>query len=97
MERLLLCCWTQNKNVLSGWSVIGSSSVNEENPCLRTEHKGKSKILLIGNEGFGVPDSLMTLCDSRMSLSPGRKLHDRIDSLNVSVATALMIRKTLDL
>ena len=52
----------------------------------------KNVILLIGNEGFGIPEELSRFCDSTICLGPNRKLHPMVDSLNVSVASALIIQ-----
>ena len=51
----------------------------------------KPTILLVGAEGAGIPETLRSLCSDTLHLPPGRKLHPEVDSLNVSVATALLI------
>ena len=50
-----------------------------------------SQMLIIGNEGFGIPNTLSDLCDNWIYLKPGRNIDPDVDSLNVSVATALLI------
>ena len=55
----------------------------------------KPTILIVGAEGAGIPETLKSLCSEFVHLPPGRKLHPEVDSLNVSVATALLIDKIM--
>ena len=55
----------------------------------------KPTILIVGAEGAGIPETLKPLCSEFVHLPPGRKLHPEVDSLNVSVATALLIDKIM--
>jgi tRNA G18 (ribose-2'-O)-methylase SpoU len=52
----------------------------------------RNVLLLVGNEGFGIPKELLDFCDKNVILGSNRKLHRNVDSLNVSVATALIIQ-----
>ena len=52
----------------------------------------KNVLLLVGNEGFGIPNELLEFCDKNVILGSNRKLHRNVDSLNVSVATALILQ-----
>jgi tRNA G18 (ribose-2'-O)-methylase SpoU len=52
----------------------------------------KNVLLLVGNEGFGIPKELLEFCDKNVILGSNRKLHRNVDSLNVSVATALILQ-----
>ena len=54
--------------------------------------RAKNVLLLIGNEGSGIPDELLRFCDRNIFIRPGRDLHPMLDSLNVSVATALIVQ-----
>ena len=75
-----------------GWTVLGSSPSKDT----ATYASSKKSILIVGNEGVGVPQSLMSKCHSRINLKPGRKnIEPGIDSLNVSVATALLIQRIM--
>ena len=74
--------------VAEGWQVL----------CADVDDGGGTKpvldrptILLVGAEGAGIPETLRSLCSESVHLPPGRKLHPEVDSLNVSVATALLI------
>lgn len=44
-------------------------------------------IIYLGNEGSGVSQNILNLCDSLISIEPAQSLPNGIDSLNVSVAT----------
>ena len=55
----------------------------------------KSKLLIVGNEGEGLSSSIIKKCNVFESISPGRTLHPCVDSLNVSVATALLIDRLM--
>lgn len=55
--------------------------------------KARSKILVIGNEGQGLTDSIVSKCNKFECIQSRRELHPCVDSLNVSVATALLIQK----
>ena len=52
----------------------------------------KSKILLVGNEGEGLSKSLLKKCNRFTCLKPRLNINPLVDSLNVSVATALLIK-----
>ena len=74
-----------------GWQILGSETVSDQNlngdPALR-----KPTILVIGSEGEGMENDLKTICDDFVHIKPGRNLEPEVDSLNVSVATALLIQ-----
>ena len=53
----------------------------------------KSKILLVGNEGEGLSKSLLNKCNQFTCLKPRLNINPLVDSLNVSVATALLIKR----
>ena len=89
-----------------GYTIIGSGLGNNGNT--ETEQKstenisdgkpdesGRARFLLIGNEGVGIPANLSSLCDRWIHLKPGRQLDTDVDSLNVSVATALIINSII--
>ena len=54
--------------------------------------RAKNVLLLVGNEGSGIPEELLRFCDRNIFVRPGRDLHPMLDSLNVSVATALVVQ-----
>ena len=55
----------------------------------------KSRLLVVGNEGEGLSSSIIQKCNMFESIAPGRTLHPCVDSLNVSVATALLMERLL--
>ena len=55
----------------------------------------KDKILIVGNEGEGLPESITKYCNDLLVIPPGRQLHPLVDSLNVSVATALLLQRLI--
>ena len=67
----------------------------EDNSDGKLAESGHDRLLLIGNEGFGIPANLSSLCDRWIHLKPGRQLDTDVDSLNVSVATALIINSMI--
>ena len=73
-----------------GWRIlcadIGGSGTRCRDPVL-----DKPTILIVGAEGAGIPGTLRSLCSGFVHLPPGRQLHPEVDSLNVSVAAALVI------
>jgi 21S rRNA (GM2251-2'-O)-methyltransferase len=78
----------------SGWRLVGA----DVSPNSDSEATGfdQPTILIMGGEGSGIPDPLKSLCSSFVNLPPGRrKLHPDVDSLNVSVAAALVINKLM--
>ena len=70
---------------------ISAENINDGKP----DGSGRARLLLIGNEGFGIPTNLSNQCDDWIHLKPGRKLDPDVDSLNVSVATALIINSMI--
>ena len=56
------------------------------------DSKPSNIILLIGNEGIGIPPEILRFCDKTLIIGPHRQLHPMIDSLNVSVATGIMLQ-----
>ncbi|AWU77293.1 uncharacterized protein C5L36_0D00320 [Pichia kudriavzevii] len=52
-------------------------------------------ILVVGSEGTGIRTNLINKSDFMVAISNGREMNACVDSLNVSVATALLISKIL--
>ena len=85
-----------------GWHIIGSgtgqtnaSTPEIENifPIPTNDQERRHQLLVVGNEGEGVPPSLLPKCHSFEWIGNRRSLHPYVDSLNVSVATALLLEK----
>jgi len=85
----------------NGWDIIGSTIDPQKREQLSNfqdssnNQRRKSKILLIGNEGEGVAKSLLDKCNSYTCLQPRLNINTLVDSLNVSVATALLIKQQM--
>ncbi|NXP18474.1 MRM1 methyltransferase, partial [Scytalopus superciliaris] len=79
-----------------GWEVVGTVSKPEEVEdipvinCLEFRWD-KPVIIVIGNEGEGLSLETQLLCHRMLAIPPGRELHPGIDSLNVSVATGILL------
>ncbi|XP_033118936.1 rRNA methyltransferase 1, mitochondrial-like [Anneissia japonica] len=91
---------------LMGWDVVGSSSSDKQygteldgNDDCHVPSGGidiqKPTILVVGNEGFGLRDDIANCCNMFLTVHPGRELHAGIDSLNVSVATGILLNLLL--
>ncbi|NXK28223.1 MRM1 methyltransferase, partial [Arenaria interpres] len=79
-----------------GWEVVGTVSTPEdvENvpviSCLEFQWN-KPVIIVIGSEGDGLSLETQLLCHRMLAIPPGRALHPGIESLNVSVATGILL------
>uniref|UniRef100_A0A803XK49 rRNA methyltransferase 1, mitochondrial n=1 Tax=Meleagris gallopavo TaxID=9103 RepID=A0A803XK49_MELGA len=79
-----------------GWEVVGTVSQFEtvENvpviSCLEFRWN-KPIILVIGSEGDGLSLETQLLCHQMLVIPSGRALHPGIESLNVSVATGILL------
>ncbi len=56
------------------------------------ENLSRNILLLIGNEGRGVPHELHEFSDLLVGVRPHNLSHNRVDSLNVSVAAGILIQ-----
>lgn len=84
--------------VTHGWEVVGTvgSGVQESNVTKCSDFTmTKPTLLLIGGEGGGLSDKLLSLCQTLVSISAGRQLFPGIESLNVSVATGILVHSLL--
>ena len=75
-----------------GWQVVGSGPPTDgAGADVRLD---RPTVLVLGSEGAGIPEDIHPLCHSGfLRLEPGRTLHPGLDSLNVSVAAALLVQK----
>ncbi|NXG01918.1 MRM1 methyltransferase, partial [Sakesphorus luctuosus] len=79
-----------------GWEVVGTVSKPEDVEdvpvisCLEFRWD-KPIILVIGSEGEGLSLETQLLCHRMLAIPPGRALHPGIESLNVSVATGILL------
>ncbi|CAD5120748.1 DgyrCDS9309 [Dimorphilus gyrociliatus] len=86
---------------MDGWIVVGTSTSakNSENIAeIRHKLRAIDKILLIlGNEGYGISSSLLNECDLFVKINSGKVLNQHVDSLNVSVATGILLYQLTNL
>lgn len=83
-----------------GWTILAASAEEESIPCEDYKVNGPT-ILVMGSEGYGLRTNVRRACDASIRIS--RKstraltrdaLHD-VDSLNVSVATGILLHNLL--
>ncbi|NXI39228.1 MRM1 methyltransferase, partial [Galbula dea] len=79
-----------------GWEVVGTASKAEEVenvPVINCSEFqwNKPVLLVIGSEGDGLSLETQLLCHQVLAIPPGRELHPAIESLNVSVATGILL------
>ncbi|XP_037547187.1 rRNA methyltransferase 1, mitochondrial [Nematolebias whitei] len=83
-----------------GWHVVGTVGAEPEEshvpvvPC-SDFHMSKPLMLLMGGEGDGLSHKLLSLCQTLLTISAGRDLLPGIESLNVSVATGILLHSLL--
>ncbi|KAI7812881.1 rRNA methyltransferase 1, mitochondrial [Triplophysa rosa] len=83
-----------------GWQVVGTVGLEEgksEAPVVPCSHFKMSRptLLLMGGEGEGLSSELRQLCDVLLTISPRRDLQPGVESLNVSVATGILLHSLL--
>ncbi|NXW55262.1 MRM1 methyltransferase, partial [Eurystomus gularis] len=79
-----------------GWEVVGTVSKPkdvENVPVISCSEFRWNKpiIIVIGSEGDGISLETQLLCHRMLAIPPGRALHPGIESLNVSVATGILL------
>lgn len=83
-----------------GWQVVGTVGLEERSPqstvmpC--SDFKmSRPTLLLMGGEGDGLSPELRQMCDVLLTIPPRRNLHPGVESLNVSVATGILLHSLL--
>lgn len=86
--------------VSQGWQVVGT--VGAEAPVCQmpvtqcSDFKmTRPTLLLMGGEGEGLSQKLLSMCQTLLTIPAGRELSPGIESLNVSVATAILLHSLL--
>ncbi|XP_037320608.2 rRNA methyltransferase 1, mitochondrial [Pungitius pungitius] len=86
--------------VARGWQVVGSVGAGAEEPpipvtsCLDFRMT-KPTVLLMGGEGEGLSRELLSLCQTLLTIPAGRELFPGVESLNVSVASGILLHALL--
>ncbi|XP_035288128.1 rRNA methyltransferase 1, mitochondrial isoform X2 [Anguilla anguilla] len=83
-----------------GWQVIGTVGAAEVGVDVPVHHCSDfvlttPTLLLIGGEGPGLSPDLQRLCHALLTIPPCRELHPAVESLNVSVATGILVHSLL--
>ena len=69
----------------NGYQIIGTDV--KDGVSLKTVTANKKRAVLVGNEGEGVGDELLNLCDIKINIS----MNEKCESLNVGVATGIVL------
>lgn len=78
-----------------GWDVFGAAA-NEEAINLADVKVTKPTVLVMGNEGFGLRTNVKRACNTLVCIEDGMPSGSkRLDSLNVSVATGILLHHLL--
>ena len=76
----------------SGFKILGTGLKKEKVTTPASFHNYHKRILLLGNEGSGLSDDILNLCDENLQISSHLNVNSTIlDSLNVSVATGILL------
>nr|XP_033963529.1 rRNA methyltransferase 1, mitochondrial [Pseudochaenichthys georgianus] len=83
-----------------GWQVVGTVGAEGEESqvpiTLCSDFKvTKPTVLLMGGEGEGLSQQLLSLCQTLLTIPAGRELFPGIESLNVSVASGILLYSLL--
>ncbi|XP_042364076.1 rRNA methyltransferase 1, mitochondrial [Plectropomus leopardus] len=86
--------------VARGWQVVGTVGAGPEESQIPVTQCAdfkmtKPTVLLMGGEGDGLSRRLLSLCQTLLTIPAGRDLHPGIESLNVSVATGILLHALL--
>ncbi|KAK0137569.1 rRNA methyltransferase 1, mitochondrial [Merluccius polli] len=86
--------------VSQGWHVVGTVGAQaEDHSTVVTRctdfQMTKPTLLLMGGEGEGVSRKLLPQCQTFLTIPPSRRLIPGIESLNVSVATGILLHSLL--
>ncbi|XP_034715571.1 rRNA methyltransferase 1, mitochondrial [Etheostoma cragini] len=86
--------------VAQGWQVVGTVGAGAEEtrtPVVQCSdfQMTQPTVLLMGGEGEGLSPQLLSLCRTLLTIPAGRELFPGIESLNVSVATGILLHSLL--
>ncbi|XP_010868660.2 rRNA methyltransferase 1, mitochondrial [Esox lucius] len=86
--------------VAQGWQVVGTVGAEAEKPHVPVMQCSdfqmtKPTLLLMGGEGDGLSPELRLQCEALLTIPPRRDLHPGVESLNVSVATGILLHSLL--
>ncbi|KAF9169319.1 hypothetical protein BGX20_010477 [Mortierella sp. AD010] len=91
---------TYGESQKNGWNVVGAH-VTYGSKRNRPIHEwpvtgvDQPTLLIMGNEGFGLRKQIMNQCDTFIQIPPLSTTVSNVDSLNVSVATGIILSKLM--
>jgi 21S rRNA (GM2251-2'-O)-methyltransferase len=78
-----------------GWLVLGAAAGQSSKSC-RDVAVAQPTVLVVGSEGFGLRTNVRRACDQLVRVDMGISRRDSVvDSLNVSVATGILLHQLL--
>lgn len=87
----------------AGWIVLAAVGTSDgaddafiSMPAQRNLALGSKVMLVLGNEGTGLSQAIVSECNGSVSVPQAQSAPVRLDSLNVSVAAALLLRGLLE-
>lgn len=86
--------------VARGWHVVGTVGAGAEEPPIPVTscsdfRMTRPTVLLMGGEGEGLSRELLSLCQTLLTIPAGRELFPGVESLNVSVASGILLHALL--
>ncbi|KAM6897125.1 rRNA methyltransferase 1, mitochondrial [Xenentodon cancila] len=83
-----------------GWQVVGTVGMEAGKPQTRVTwcsdfQMTSPTLLLMGGEGDGLSQELLSLCQTLLTIPAGRELTPGVESLNVSVAAGILLHSLL--
>lgn len=91
-----------NKSAEYGWTIYGTDINSKNKIIIDQDFKGcllnGPTILVLGNEGQGLKQSISNQCDTHLVIASHQQPRGtayNVDSLNVSVATGILINTIL--
>lgn len=86
--------------VAQGWQVAGTVGAEAEESQIPVTQCSdfqmtKPTLLLMGSEGEGLSQQLLSLCQTLLTVPAGRELFPGVESLNVSVAAGILLHSLL--
>ncbi|XP_064096797.1 rRNA methyltransferase 1, mitochondrial-like [Macrobrachium nipponense] len=73
------------------WNLVCAAPQSTSSVSLSTYMPNGNTVIAVGNEGYGITPELRDLFKTTIAIQPGRVLQTGMDSLNVSVATAVIL------
>ena len=70
----------------SGYKIIGTKL--DTNDCIK-KHKNNKVAIVMGNEGRGISDSILKMCDEFVTIN----MDNKVESLNVSVSASILMNE----